>query len=360
MAAPCLDRVLNGAITGRRDSMPSSFEATARKIEPAAQPKTFRQSPHNVEAEQALLGAILVNNEAFYRVSDFLAAAAFLRAGAPPDLRGRVELIRGGKVATPITLKTFLGPDQDIGGLTVAQYLARLAAEATTVINAGDYGQTIYDLAIRRALILIGEDMRQRRLRRAGRHGAARPDRGRRAALYELAETGRVRRRLRTLLRRPHGRHRHGGRRLQARRPPVRPRHRPRRPRPRDGRPAALRPVILAGRPGMGKTSLATNIAFNVAKHYRCEVAGRRLAQDRRRRHRSASSRSKCRPSSSPPASSPSRPSVPSYEIRRGDIDRGGVRAARRRRPARCRRSRSTSTTPAASRSPSSPPARGG
>src|SRR5689334_25008463 len=63
------------------------------------------------------------------------------------------------KLATPVTLKTFLPSDLDLGGITVAQYLARLAAEATTVINAYDYGHTIYDLALRRELIRIGEDM---------------------------------------------------------------------------------------------------------------------------------------------------------------------------------------------------------
>src|SRR5690606_20983826 len=69
------------------------------------------------------------------------------------------QLIRAGKIATPVTLKTFLPPDLDIGGLNANQYLARLAAEATTVINAADYGRTIGDLAVRRNLIRIGEDM---------------------------------------------------------------------------------------------------------------------------------------------------------------------------------------------------------
>jgi replicative DNA helicase len=58
-----------------------------------------------------------------------------------------------------VTLKTFLPAEIDIAGLTLAQYLARLAAEATTIINAVDYGRTIYDLATRRELITIGEDM---------------------------------------------------------------------------------------------------------------------------------------------------------------------------------------------------------
>ena len=124
----------------------------AAEAEPA-----YRTPPRNVEAEQALLGAILVNNDAFDRVSDFLKPEHFSE-----ELHRRVfeitsALIRAGKIATPITLKTFLG-EQDVGGgMTVPRYLARLAAEATTIINAADYGRTIYDLAIRRQLITIGE-----------------------------------------------------------------------------------------------------------------------------------------------------------------------------------------------------------
>ena len=119
---------------------------------------SYRVPPHNIEAEQALLGAILVNNDAFDRVSDFLKAAHFSE-----DLHRRIydvasQLIRAGKLATPVTLKTFLG-DHDLGGVTIPQYLARLAAEATTIINAEDYGRTIHDLAVRRDLILIGEDI---------------------------------------------------------------------------------------------------------------------------------------------------------------------------------------------------------
>ena len=119
---------------------------------------SYRVPPHNVEAEQALLGAILVNNDAYFRVSDFLEPAHFSE-----ELHRRIydilqQLIRAGKLATPVTLKSFVG-EQDLGGMTVPQYLARLAAEATTVINAEAYGRTIYDLAMRRQLINIGEDM---------------------------------------------------------------------------------------------------------------------------------------------------------------------------------------------------------
>ncbi len=126
----------------------------------AIEPLTFRQPPHNLEAEQALLGAILVNNEALDRVSSFLSPDHFF-----DPLHGRIyetlaALIHAGKTATPITVKTFFENVEPIDAtMTVPQYLGRLAANATTIINAAEYGRTIYDLATRRSLILIGEDM---------------------------------------------------------------------------------------------------------------------------------------------------------------------------------------------------------
>ncbi len=63
-------------------------EAAVRKLDDARDQKDalYREAPHNIEAEQALLGAILINNDAFYRVSDFLKANPFLRAIAPSHL----------------------------------------------------------------------------------------------------------------------------------------------------------------------------------------------------------------------------------------------------------------------------------
>src|ERR1700758_5835761 len=125
--------------------------------QPQPQDRPYRTPPHNLEAEQALLGAILINNDAFDRVSDFLRSEHFVE-----EIHRRIyeiagSMIRMGKLATPITLKSFLG-EHDLGGVSVPQYLARLAAEATTIINAHDYGRTIHDLALRRDLIHIGED----------------------------------------------------------------------------------------------------------------------------------------------------------------------------------------------------------
>ena len=103
---------------------------------------SYRVAPHNIEAEQALLGAILVNNEAFDRVSDFLKPEHFSEELHRRIYEVTAQLIRAGKIATPTTLKTFLG-DHDLGGMTMPQYLARLASEATAIINTEDYGRTI-------------------------------------------------------------------------------------------------------------------------------------------------------------------------------------------------------------------------
>src|SRR6185369_2213540 len=120
------------------------LDSNVRKLpEPAAPP--YRNAPQNIEAEQAVLGAIIVNNEAFYRVSDFLEPEHFFEPIHQSifDIAG--GLIHAGKLATPVTLKTFFPADLDVGGLTVNQYLARLAAEATTIINAEDYARTVHD-----------------------------------------------------------------------------------------------------------------------------------------------------------------------------------------------------------------------
>src|SRR5690606_16232840 len=97
--------------------------------------EAYRAPPQNVEAEQALLGAILVNNEAFYRVSDFLEPAHFFEPVHRRIYQVAGELIRANKVASPVTIKTFLPQDLAIGDFNLPQYLARLAAEATTIIN---------------------------------------------------------------------------------------------------------------------------------------------------------------------------------------------------------------------------------
>jgi len=92
-------------------------------ILPRPQPETpvFRAPPHNLEAEQALLGAILVNNEAIDRVSNFLKPAHFFDALHARIYETASKLILSGKRATPITLKTFFQADTPVGELSVPQ-----------------------------------------------------------------------------------------------------------------------------------------------------------------------------------------------------------------------------------------------
>src|SRR6201992_136038 len=168
-----------------------SLDSNVLKLAPEAGTPAFRSAPHNIEAEQSLLGAVLVNNDAFYRVSDFLEAKHFFEPIHQTIFDTAGSLIRRGKVATPVTLKTFLPAEPDIGGMTVSQYLARLASEATTIINAQDYGRTVYDLALRRDLIRIGEDMVNVAFDAPVDFAPRAQIEDAERKLYELAETGR-------------------------------------------------------------------------------------------------------------------------------------------------------------------------
>src|SRR5689334_12445465 len=245
-------------------------EQAARKAAPNT--PVFRVAPHNIEAEQALLGAILVNNEAFYRVSDFLEPAHFFEPLHQKIFELATSLIRAGKVATPVTLKTFLPADLDIAGLNVSQYLARLAAEATTVINAGDYGRTIYDLAIRRSLIVIGEDMVNVAYDAPVDFAPRTQIEDAERRLYELAETGkydsgfqRFAAALTTAVDMAARAYQRDGK-LSGLATGLTD---------LDSKMGGLQPsdlVILAGRPGMGKSALATNVGYNVAKAWTGEV----------------------------------------------------------------------------------------
>jgi len=234
----------------------------------AAETPLYREAPNNIEAEQALLGAMLVNNDAFYRVSDFLKASHFYEPLHRKIFEVSAELIRMGKMANPVTIKTFLPADEKVGDMTVAQYLARLAAEAVTVINAADYGRAIYDLATRRALITVGEDMvniaYDAPVDMAPRDQIEDAER----RLFELAETGRYdggfesfTDAVKTAVDMANAAYMRDGH-LSGIATGLRD---------LDARMGGLQPsdlIVLAGRPGMGKTSLATNIAFNIAEAY--------------------------------------------------------------------------------------------
>ena len=246
-------------------------QSTARVL-PDESKSGYRTAPHNIEAEQSLLGAILVNNEALYRVSDFLEPIHFFEPIHQQIFEIGRSLIRTGKLASPVTLKTFLPADANIAGLTLPQYLARLAAEATTIINAADYGRAIYDLAIRRELIQIGEEMVNVAFDAPVDFAPREQIEDAERRLYDLAETGRYgggflhfETALTTALEMASHAYQRDGK-LSGLATGLRD---------LDNKMGGLQKsdlIILAGRPGMGKTSLATNIAYNVARAWRGEV----------------------------------------------------------------------------------------
>ncbi len=125
-----------------------------------SEPPPSRAAPYNLEAEKALLGAILVNNEAHDRVAVFLKPDDFYDGLHQQIYETACKVIASGRTADPITLRTFFERHEPIDArLTVPQYLVRLAVNATTIINAPDYARTIHNLATRRGLIVIGEDL---------------------------------------------------------------------------------------------------------------------------------------------------------------------------------------------------------
>ncbi len=247
-------------------------QSTNAALAPGEEDLPFRQAPHNIEAEQALLGAIFINNEAFDKVSAFLLADHFFDPLHARIYETITKLIQAGKQATPVTLKTFFDADRPVGGLSVAQYLGRLAAHATTIINAYDYGRTIYDLSVRRNLIALGEDMVNLAYDSPVDAPPSAQIEDAEQRLFDLAEKGKYgsgfmafSSALRDAIEMASSAYE------------------------RDGGLSGLSTglsdldrvlgglqksdlVILAGRPSMGKTALATNIAYNVARAWRAET----------------------------------------------------------------------------------------
>ena len=132
---------------------------TERETSVAQLPAGFRSQPHNVEAEQALLGAILINNEAYSRVSDYLRAEHFYEPVHRRIFEAMHRLIESGRLADHVTLKVAFDEDEALRELDGARYLAGLARAAETILNAEDYGRLLHDLALKRGLIHVGEEV---------------------------------------------------------------------------------------------------------------------------------------------------------------------------------------------------------
>ena len=228
-----------------------------------------RLQPHNIEAEQALLGALLLNNDIFDRISAILEPHHFYDPVHGRIFQTAAQRIQKNALASPVTLKPFLAEDEGLAELGGADYLARLAGAAISVVAAKDYAQMVRDMAMRRDLIRIGEEIQVR----AGDFSEDKepPEQITAAeqSLYNLAEKGKYEGGFVSFARAAEDAanmvnaafQRGGGLAgISCGLSEL------------DYKLGGLRPsdlLILAGRPSMGKTALATNIAFNIARKYR-------------------------------------------------------------------------------------------
>ena len=241
----------------------TAFNATGAAVQDA------ETMPHSTEAEQQLLGAILTNNDVYDKVAAIIGAQHFYDPVHARIYEIAAARIAKNNLASPVTLKAFLEDDEGLKELGGPAYLARLAGAAVSAFAVRDYAQMIYDLAIRRELIGLGRDIAAK----AAHVDVASEPREQiveaEQALYQLSEQGRTDTGFQSFLRAVTDAVNVANAAYQ-----------------RDGGLAGVSTgltdmdkklgglhksdlLILAGRPSMGKTSLATNIAFNIAKAYR-------------------------------------------------------------------------------------------
>jgi replicative DNA helicase len=225
----------------------------------------FKELPNNIEAEQSVIGSILVTNEIFDEISTIISSTNFYDPMHQKIYNAMESLIYKGMLANPITLKNYFEDEKD--DLDVPEYLVKITKFSTSVRQAIEYSKIIYDMFVRRELIKISEQTidsaKINDLDTSGQKIIENSER----LLFDLAEKGSFNSSLvkfddamkQTIEMASAAYKNEGG---------------------IVGVPTGLRDlddklgglhqsdlIIIAGRPSMGKTSLATNIAFNAAKH---------------------------------------------------------------------------------------------
>src|SRR6478752_4585359 len=138
--------------------MPMSL-VPALDLRPPHQDVAINVAPHNLEAEQALLGVLLYDNAAYERLTDSLQGRHFYEPFHQRLFQSIETHIRKGQLAEPILLADEFKHDpafDELGGL---RYLADLVDRAPPAANVGDYARAVFDLALRRDLIRIGGEI---------------------------------------------------------------------------------------------------------------------------------------------------------------------------------------------------------
>src|SRR5215469_2212541 len=229
----------------------------------------YRHVPYDIEVEQALLGSILVDNRALEPVSTILRGDQLYDPLHQRLFEAMLQSHeRGGMVLTPLTLHAAMKADPGLIEVGGHGYLVGLAQAAPALPNVRDYARILHDLAVRRSLIRIGEDIVNTAYEAPHEKPPKLQIEEAEKALYRVSETSKYGdgpldfaeslRRTAELAEKAQAR---GGRisGLVTGFSDI------------DSLLGGLQPsdlLILAGRPGMGKTSLATNMAFHTARAY--------------------------------------------------------------------------------------------
>jgi replicative DNA helicase len=230
---------------------------------------TAEAAPHNIEAEQQLLGAILTDNDLYDRAASIIRAEHFHDPVHARIWEVASARIQKNTLASPVTLRTFLEEDEGLRALGGPTYLVNLAGAAVAAYAVRDYAQMIHDLALRRELMKLGREVTAAASDMTGEREPDEQIVEAEAKLYGLAEQGRSESGFQSFLAAVTQAVNVANAAYQ-----------------RDGGLAGVSTglvdldrklgglhrsdlLILAGRPSMGKTSLATNIAFSVARAYR-------------------------------------------------------------------------------------------
>ncbi len=246
-----------------------------RLFESIMEQDAYRHVPYDIDIEQALLGSVLVDNQALERVGALIKPEHFydpLHARIYETMTQAFE--RGSFVLTPLTLHSAMKSDPGLVEVGGVAYLAGLASAAPAMPNVRDYAKILHDLSVRRALIRIGEDIVNTAYEAPTEKGPQAQIQEAEKALYAVSETNK-----------------YGEGALDFHESMRRTIKSAEDAKARGGRISGVTSgfteidnllgglqrsdlLILAGRPGMGKTALGTNMAFHAAKAYVDDMAG--------------------------------------------------------------------------------------
>ncbi len=227
----------------------------------------MKEMPHNLEAEQGLLGAILLNNEILFDISEIIDVDHFYEEIHKKIYEVINKIIAKGQLATPITLKNYFEIEKSLEEIGGSNYLARLANAAVSLDYAKNYAQIIYDLAVRRSLYDLGGKLSFTAIESSIDVNPTDLIEDAEKDLYQISEKGTQAHNVQTFKTSLEEAVELATKAFEKDSSVV---GLSTNFTDLDQKLGGLHPsdlIIIAGRPSMGKTSLATNIAFNVAKN---------------------------------------------------------------------------------------------